>query len=741
MKAALVVGIDSYDDPSIPALHFCRSDAEELAALLAEPEYGFDVEILCDAQATQRNIRISSHRIRQRNPELFLFFFAGHGEIIRDRGYLITTDGVEGDYGIDLSNLSELLQLAGSPSVAILDCCHAGGAVPWWGRQAKDNSTLFRTAHLTSTEALIAACRFDQLAKESVGFRHGYLTKFLLDALTGSAANDQGEVTLLGLYEHIAQGFSDDPSQEPVLKAQLDGQLVLGSGLTPGLVASSSESTRQVLASAQGRAERLHELMGVDARIWRSGGWARAATALGDLIAWAASKEGSLPALVRVAEWQDFRSSINGYLSRLAALQEGVELPDGKVERIVGSGAFGSVYLIKNGATERALKVYNSGELNNAAKIDRFRRGFRAMERLRHPNIVRVHKFMDAPLCFLMDFVPGPNLRQIVSELGDLRERLIYFKTICQAVDFAHKNGVLHRDVKPENVVVAYDQGGNLSDAYLTDFDLAWFSTATTTLVPEGGLGTIYYAAPEQLQHPDANKSRKETVDVYSLGQLLYFLATNGRDPASTSARNAQSLDVSLRTDFDSAVGRQALVDLYRAAANENISDRIQSADELLARLDQVIIGHLIVQDDDPLDRATFVAEVAQRVMGYLGQIDLVDEGALNVRSASGRVRIIFDVARQGQNLEIVACLTPLGRLAVEGASTYAEARVALNRRLDGRADKLQDSTIRVSRRHGDKPEYEAIFQIAPVAQSRIGARVLSEIVSSLTSVVDQYCQ
>ncbi|NEE21531.1 hypothetical protein G3M58_85600, partial [Streptomyces sp. SID7499] len=82
---------------------------------------------------------------------------------------------------------------------------------------------------------------------------------------------------------------------------------------------------------------------------------------------------------------------------------------------------------------------------------------------------------------------------------------------------------------KPENIIISYGTDGNL-EPYLTDFDLAYHETNRTMTANFGVGGVLNYAAPEQLYEPNAKTARSETVDVFSLGQLMFFLIT-GRDP------------------------------------------------------------------------------------------------------------------------------------------------------------------------------------------------------------------
>lgn len=740
---ALVVGIDHYLQPEVPDLSYCVNDAEEMASLLSQAEFGFEVELLLNGEATQRDIRLRAHQLRSTSPDRFLFFFAGHGEIIGDRAYLVSHDGIEGDYGLAMASLSELIELLGEgQSLAILDCCHAGAAVPWRGRASRNNESLFRETRAARGQALLAACTDDQLATEADAYSHGKLTNYVLDALLGHATDERGEVTVLALYDYVARGFGNDSAQRPVFKAQLEDRFVLARGLKPGIRSQSIDADiQQVLTSLQARIESLHGLMGVDSRSWRDGGWLRASTALEDLLHWKTNKEKDFPELGRSTEFQDMLASIDGYLSRLAALQPGTRIRDGVSHEIIGSGAFGSVYRIEAAQKDLAYKIYNSSELSNRAKVDRFRRGFRAMDRLQHPNIVVVHGFSEAPLGFLMDYIAGPNLRQIGTELGEAVDRIRFFKTICQAVNFAHSSGVLHRDIKPENVIVAYDNG-EISDVYLTDFDLAWFSTATTSVVAEGGFGTIWYAAPEQLSRPDAKKARLAAVDVYSLGQLLFFMLT-GRDPASLSQeKNVSVFEGVLRAKLDSALASDALIRLYRSCTMDRQSDRLADTDVLLHQIDQILISHVDVGRADPMDSENFLQEIASRVCGRLGEILELSSSESRFMSPSRRVVVDLSIRSAGKrDLTLTARFAPSGKLLVEGAATFAEARVTVNKRIDRRLTGLTlPKGVRVTRRKGVSPNYETFVELSPVGQTAEGAQMCSEIVSSMAALLDQYC-
>ncbi len=174
-----------------------------------------------------------------------------------------------------------------------------------------------------------------------------------------------------------------------------------------------------------------------------------------------------------------------------------------------------------------ALKTIVSGELASERSLYRFQREAEATAKLRHPNIVRIHRVGESNGLhyFTMDFITGPTLQQLVknnplSEAETVRLTI----EICDAIAYAHKNGVLHRDLKPSNVLT--DETGR---AMVTDFGLAKCLEDDSDFSQTGqAIGTPSYMPPEQAA------GRKSEIgfqsDVYSIGALLFHLLT-GRAP------------------------------------------------------------------------------------------------------------------------------------------------------------------------------------------------------------------
>lgn len=201
--------------------------------------------------------------------------------------------------------------------------------------------------------------------------------------------------------------------------------------------------------------------------------------------------------------------------------------PQLEILSLLGSGGMGAVYKARQPALDRmvALKVMPSAAAGAGNFAERFNREARALARLSHPNIVGVHEFGQAGGLhfFIMEFVDGANLRQLekTARLSP-REALQIIPQICDALQYAHDEGVVHRDIKPENVLV--DRKGRVK---IADFGLAkilGLDPESLRLTDEGQvMGTPHYMAPEQIERPLTVDHR---ADIYSLGVVFYEMLT-----------------------------------------------------------------------------------------------------------------------------------------------------------------------------------------------------------------------
>ena len=236
--------------------------------------------------------------------------------------------------------------------------------------------------------------------------------------------------------------------------------------------------------------------------------------------------------------------------------------PQLEILELVGKGGMGAVYKARQPALDRvvALKILPPEVGTDPAFAERFTREARALAKLSHQNIVAVYDFgktsvpdadsdpdaaRDGLYYFLMEYVDGANLRQLIKSGGTQpAEALAIVPQICEALEFAHGEGVVHRDIKPENILV--DQKGRVK---IADFGLAKLLQAEpvgVTLTQAGQvMGTWYYMAPEQIERPLEVDHR---ADIYSLGVVFYEMLTghvpSGRfDPPSKTAQIDVRLD------------------------------------------------------------------------------------------------------------------------------------------------------------------------------------------------------
>ena len=223
--------------------------------------------------------------------------------------------------------------------------------------------------------------------------------------------------------------------------------------------------------------------------------------------------------------------------------------PQLEILELIGQGGMGAVYKARQTKLDRlvAVKILPPEWGRDPAFAERFGREARALARLNHPHIVAVHDFGEtAGLYYLvMEFVDGVNLRQAL-QAGPLppAQALAVVPQICDALQYAHEEGIVHRDIKPENILL--DRRGRVK---IADFGLAKLlnrSRAEFTLTGSRQvMGTLDYMAPEQRQSPLEIDHR---ADIYSLGVVFYEMLT-GELPLGRFAPPSQRAAVDVRLD------------------------------------------------------------------------------------------------------------------------------------------------------------------------------------------------
>ncbi|RMG14360.1 MAG: hypothetical protein D6731_10505 [Planctomycetota bacterium] len=277
------------------------------------------------------------------------------------------------------------------------------------------------------------------------------------------------------------------------------------------------------------------------------------------------------------------------------ALQVGQEDLEGlrrfEILSELGRGGMGIVFKARQLDIDRlcALKVIKAGPEVPEVQINRFVQEGRSAARLNHPNIIRIFdcgRYRDM-FFVAMEYVDGRSLAQILSEDGPLpvEKALALMSDVLAAVDYAHDHGVVHRDLKPGNILIERERGR----ARLIDFGLAKDAERGLGLTQEGQiLGSPFYLSPEQTRGRSKDVDRR--ADIFALGVILYEVLTGKRPFTGRSAAEVYAKILTgrpappsvLRPDID-----QELQEIILKALEKDPRDRFPTAADFLARLER----------------------------------------------------------------------------------------------------------------------------------------------------------
>lgn len=223
--------------------------------------------------------------------------------------------------------------------------------------------------------------------------------------------------------------------------------------------------------------------------------------------------------------------------------------PQLEILDILGHGGMGVVYKARQKSLDRmvALKILLHDPQRDHGFAQRFEREARSLAKLNHPNIVMIYDSGQAGdmYYFIMEYVDGSNLRQIMRK-GSMQpaEALAIVPQLCDALAYAHEEGIVHRDIKPENILI--DKKGRIKVA---DFGIAKLLARSdldyTLTAPQQVIGTMHYMAPEQFERPQEVDHR---ADIYSLGVVMYEMLT-GELPLGRFPLPSQKVQTDVRLD------------------------------------------------------------------------------------------------------------------------------------------------------------------------------------------------
>ena len=262
---------------------------------------------------------------------------------------------------------------------------------------------------------------------------------------------------------------------------------------------------------------------------------------------------------------------------------------DGRYEihELIGVGGMAYVYKAYDRVEGRwvAIKILKEEFYNNSDFLRRFRNESKAIAVLSHPNIVKVYdvSFGDQIQYIVMEFIDGITLKQYIEQEGVIRwNEAVHFTTqILMALECAHEKGIIHRDIKPQNIMLLQD--GTIKVA---DFGIARFLQSETTTMTDKAIGSVHYIAPEQA----SGDYITDKADIYSVGVMLYEMLTGKLPFVADNAVSVALMQLQAKAvmprELNPSIPR-GLEQITMKAMEKNPVDRFQSAGEMLDDLDQ----------------------------------------------------------------------------------------------------------------------------------------------------------
>ena len=305
--------------------------------------------------------------------------------------------------------------------------------------------------------------------------------------------------------------------------------------------------------------------------------------------------------------------------------------PQLQILELLGQGGMGAVYKARQPHLDRlvAIKILPPEAGADPAFAERFAREARALARLSHPGIVGIHDFgQTGDLYYLiMEYIEGRDLRALIHEHKlEPAEALQIIPQICDALQYAHEEGIVHRDIKPENVLV--DRKGRVK---IADFGLAKILDPGTHDGRLTGtrqvMGTWRYMAPEQLDNPLAVDHR---ADIYSLGVVFYELLT-GELPIGRFAVPSQKVKLDSRLD-----------DVVLKALENEPNRRYQHASEVRSEIESIEATPEQKPEETPQTGATNQPRPEPTTINFSGFLGLANAALGGDREALDRLKHVL---------------------------------------------------------------------------------------------------
>ena len=259
-----------------------------------------------------------------------------------------------------------------------------------------------------------------------------------------------------------------------------------------------------------------------------------------------------------------------------------------EIQDVIGVGGMAVVYKAYDNIDDRivAVKVLKEEYLANEEFRRRFKNESKAIAVLSHPNIVKVYdvSFGDRLQYIVMEYIEGITLKEYIEKRGviDWNEALFFIIQILRALQHAHDKGVVHRDVKPQNIMLL--ENGTIKVA---DFGIARFSHSESRTVTEKAIGSVHYISPEQAK----GELTDEKADIYSVGIMLYEMLTGKLPFDADNAVSVALMQVNSEAQPPRTINSKIPVgfeQITMKAMQKSTRERYQSAAEVLMDLEEL---------------------------------------------------------------------------------------------------------------------------------------------------------
>lgn len=290
-----------------------------------------------------------------------------------------------------------------------------------------------------------------------------------------------------------------------------------------------------------------------------------------------------------------------------------------EVQEIIGVGGMSVVYKAYDNVDDRivAVKILKDEYSNDAEFLRRFKNESKAIAVLSHPNIVKVYdvSFGEKLQYIVMEYVDGITLKEYIQKQHIITwNDAVFFTTqILRALQHAHDKGIVHRDIKPQNIILL--PNGNIK---VTDFGIARFSRTETKTLTENAIGSVHYISPEQAK----GEFTDERADIYSVGVVLYEMLAGkvpfDADSAVSVALMQLQKEPKKLTEINPNIPL-GIEQICFHAMQKNPDDRYQTATEMLLDLEEVIrnpqatFDYTYFVDKEPT-KYVFKEETAQKI-------------------------------------------------------------------------------------------------------------------------------